>query len=107
MPADFCRWLDWLGRTPVKMSQHEIGAAPQSGFVLVKQSPGVNQDFSCGTCRWGDYSGATPDPVADMTQPVGRVWLTNEWNAASANDDDIDWRTWNWAAVPRRGGKTP
>ena len=29
MPADFCRWLDWLGRTAVQMSQHEIGAAPQ------------------------------------------------------------------------------
>jgi hypothetical protein len=84
----------------------KLGANPQSAFVLVKQSPGKNVDFACrggGTgsvCRWGDYSGATPDPAATLTGGTGRVWLSNEWNVASVNNDDIDGRTWNWSATP-------
>ena len=75
----------------------KVGANPQSGFVLVKQSTGPDADFTCGggSCRWGDYSGATPDPAADITQPEGRVWLTNMWNAPSSNT-----RTENWEATP-------
>jgi hypothetical protein len=81
----------------------KVGNNPQSAFVLVKQSPGVNWDNFCnqfGFCRWGDYSGANPDPAADMTQPAGRVWLTNEWNVASQNNLDKDARTHNWKATP-------
>jgi len=79
----------------------KIGAGPQSGFVLVKQSPGNNVDFTCqDACRWGDYSGAVPDPVADLTGATGKVWLTNEWNVASVNNKNIDWRTWIWGATP-------
>lgn len=81
----------------------KVGNNPQSAFVLVKQSPGVNWDNICtqfGFCRWGDYSGANPDPVADMTQPTGRVWLTNEWNVASLNNSDKDARSENWKATP-------
>jgi hypothetical protein len=75
----------------------KVGANPQSGFVLVTQSTGPDADFTCGSgsCRWGDYSGATPDPVADVTQPVGRVWLTNMFNAPSSST-----RTENWEATP-------
>ena len=84
----------------------KVGSDPPSGFVLVKQSPGFNADFSCQkACRWGDYSGAEPDPAADLTGNSGIVWLTNEWNVASAknkgNDStSIDSRTWIWAATP-------
>jgi hypothetical protein len=81
----------------------KVGNNPQSGFVLVKQSPGVDWDFFCGPngfCRWGDYSGANPDPAADMTLPTGKVWLTNQWNVASMNQSDVDNRTENWKATP-------
>src|SRR5207249_1877859 len=79
------------------------GSTPQSGFVLVKQSPGPEEGFDCWElqkCRWGDYSGALPDPAAPLTGTVGKVWMDNMWA-----DGDIDplaatWRTWIWAATP-------
>jgi hypothetical protein len=64
----------------------------QSGFVKVLQSPGPNIDFSCSsTCRWGDYAGASPDPVAGATG--GSVWFANQWNRKSLTANDVDWRT--------------
>lgn len=83
----------------------KVGGAAQSGFVLVQASPGPNVDYSCFApygppCRWGDYSGASPDPAADLGGSSGAVWLSGEWNVASSNDDDVDWRTWNWKALP-------
>jgi hypothetical protein len=80
----------------------KLGANAQSGFVLVQASPGFNQDFSCDAepvCRWGDYSGATPDPTPPAG-PTGAVWQTNAWNDASATSADTDWRTWNWGTTP-------
>ena len=65
----------------------KIAANPQSPFVLVTQSSGNNVDFSCrGTsdpCRWGDYSGAVPDPAASLTGTTGQVWLSNEWKGGN------------------------
>ncbi len=79
----------------------KVGANPQSSFVLIQQSPGPNIDFSCSSlCRWGDYSGATPDPASATTNSTGQVWLTNMWNVRSATSSDVDWRTWNWAVTP-------
>jgi len=83
----------------------KLGGGAQSGFVLVQASPGPNVDFSCFApygppCRWGDYSGASPDPGASLGGSTGAVWLSGEWNVASSNDDDVDWRTWNWRATP-------
>jgi hypothetical protein len=78
----------------------KVGDDPQSEFVLVKSSPGPERDFSCQpVCRWGDYSGATPDPAANPDFEVGRVWLTNMW-ALPPGPRTMDWRTWNWAARP-------
>ncbi len=71
-----------------------------SGFVEVKASPGFNEDFSCNICRWGDYSGAVPDPASNLWSNHGRIWLTNQWNVASNDADDIDWRTYNWGTNP-------
>ncbi|MEP6638805.1 MAG: hypothetical protein ABJC39_05595 [Chloroflexota bacterium] len=74
------------------------GSAGQSGFVLVQQSPGANVDFSCSpTCRWGDYAGATPDPLASAG---GQVWLSGEWNLPATNGSATVWQTWNWSAKP-------
>jgi hypothetical protein len=82
----------------------KVGAGAQSASVLVKQSPGKNEDFTCtssgSTCRWGDYGGATPDPAASLAGTTGKVWLTNEWNATSTNPNGVWWRTWNWEATP-------
>jgi hypothetical protein len=79
------------------------GASPQSAFVLVRQSTGPNVDFSCtggsagNVCRWGDYSGATPDPVIAAG---GQVWLSGEWNLPATDGNATVWQTWNWAAHP-------
>jgi hypothetical protein len=74
------------------------GTSGQSPWVLVRQSPGSNEDDSCGpTCRWGDYSGASADP---LIAAGGRVWLSGEWNILGASTTDKDWRTWNWEATP-------
>lgn len=84
----------------------KVGANPQSDFAMVKQSPGVNYDFSCSSpygppCRWGDYSGASADPTPDLSCPTGSVWLSGEWNLASTDNSGVDWRTWNWQASPQ------
>jgi hypothetical protein len=73
---------------------------PQSEFVEVKASPGINDDFTCGVCRWGDYSGASPDPAANQYSNHGRVWLANQWNIASVDPTIADWRTYVWGTNP-------
>ncbi len=78
------------------------GNGTQSGFVLVQQSLGPNVDFSCGSsvpnvCRWGDYAGATPDPLSSMG---GQVWLSGEWNNPITDGTTPTWQTWNWSARP-------
>ena len=79
------------------------GAGSQSAWVAVQQSLGPNVDFSCGggtvpdLCRWGDYAGATPDPLVSSG---GQVWLSAEWNVAPTDGQNPVWRTWNWSASP-------
>ncbi len=75
----------------------KVGSKAQSGFVLVKQSKAPFAPTSCGSlgCRWGDYSGATPDPAAKITDHRGKVWFTNEWT-----EGDSLRPTWNWEAIP-------
>jgi hypothetical protein len=84
------------------------GGNPQSSFVLIKQSPGPNAGFSCsenplfpGRCRWGDYSGAVPDPSSPKSGNVGRVWLANQWvTGEDGTLGEAEWRTWIWRATP-------
>jgi Fibronectin type III domain len=83
----------------------KVGSNPQSGFVMVQQSPGIEDDYSCYSpygppCRWGDYSGASADPAASPSGSTGNVWLSGEWNVASTDSSGVDWRTWNWKATP-------
>jgi hypothetical protein len=76
---------------------------PMSEFVDVKASPGFNDDFTCGGCRWGDYSGASPDPASSPYSNHGRVWLANQWNVESESPDplgNVDWRTYIWGTNP-------
>lgn len=84
----------------------KVGDGLQSPFVLIAQSPGPNVDRTCShqgledVCRWGDFAGASPDPVAAPQADVGSVWFTNTYNQASPDDQGIDWLTWNFGAVP-------
>ncbi len=72
-------------------------------FNVVKNGAGPYRDFSCdapgSTCRWGDYSGAAPDP-----RPVGSaraVALTNQFSPGGAMPtSQANWRTWIWFAAP-------
>jgi len=71
----------------------------QSSIVNIFTSPASDNDFTCVApygppCRWGDYSGASPDPASTTT---GQVWMTVQTNGASGNPS---WTTRNWAATP-------
>lgn len=66
--------------------------------VLLGVSAGAAADFSCDIsleepCRWGDYAGASPDPV----QP-GVVWGSNQGLAAPSGEDSR-WTTRNFALL--------
>jgi hypothetical protein len=76
---------------------------PQSELVLVKESEGPNIDFTCEVdvpCRWGDYSGATPDPASPSGRATGQVGLSNQWNPEPLPSLEAAWRTWIWIARP-------
>jgi hypothetical protein len=71
------------------------GGGAQSALTTLVQATGPNVDFSCSPCRWGDYSGATPDPLGN-----GKVWLANQYNVASSDTSGTDWRTRIFALTP-------
>jgi hypothetical protein len=84
------------------------GAAAQSALMNLVQSTGADVDFSCDSttpCRWGDYSGASPDPAA--TGAVGKVWLGNQYNLAGGSTSSTSWRTWLFAVTPTGGAPPP
>jgi PKD domain len=91
-------------------AQSRIGAAPLGTMntpIELGQSVAVDSDFSCPsqpsgeesaavTCRWGDYAGASVDPVnPDL------VWGSNQLNgpvgSASASGHNPQWKTRNFA----------
>jgi hypothetical protein len=74
------------------------GTSPQSALTNLVQSSGPNIDLSCTPCRWGDYSGASPDPAA--TGGVGKIWLANQYNLANGTTSSTAWRTWVFAVTP-------
>ena len=65
--------------------------------LTVDTSSAIDQDFSCDdgpSCRWGDYSGASPDPE---TGNEAIVWATNQLNGPIQPDNDPSWVTRNFA----------
>jgi hypothetical protein len=74
------------------------GGGAQSALSNLVQSGGPNVDFSCSPCRWGDYSGASPDPAG--TGSTGTVWLANQYNLANGSTSSTAWRTWIFAVTP-------
>lgn len=74
-----------------------VGA--MSGELKLAESAGIDKDFSCpsvdvsaSSCRWGDYAGASPDPVSP-----GVVWGTGEVNGPIASESKAQWQTENFA----------
>ena len=84
--------------TPAAAMVSVVGGV-QSGIVTIATSPASDNDFTCTApygppCRWGDYSGASPDPASTTT---GQVWMTAMTNGSSGNPS---WTTRNWGATP-------
>jgi hypothetical protein len=81
----------------------KVGTAAQSGHVLVRSSAGNYGGFDCAgadnSCRWGDYAGASPDPLPP-TGTRGRVWLVGQYASGGTSTAMSNWRTWNWVATP-------
>jgi hypothetical protein len=77
----------------------KVGANPRSAETLIKTSPAPLVGFGCRNmlCRWGDYSGATPDPAAPPGTP--RIWMANQWEQGT-NSVQSNWRTQNFIVTP-------
>ena len=83
------------------------GTSAQSTLTNLVQASGPNIDFSCsssGPCRWGDYSGASPDPAATG---AGKVWLANQYNLAGGTTSSTAWRTWLFGVTPTSTSPPP
>jgi hypothetical protein len=85
------------------------GPYPQSGFQSIhSSSQPENTTFACkdkqnpDDCRWGDYAGASPDP---LTGQAG-VWFTNGWvnQRFCPLIPCSSGRTWNWEAITQPSG---
>ena len=77
------------------MAVSKRGTHGQTGQEVIKAGTVPETDFTCagGTCRSGDYGGASPDPASDTTKSDGVVWQTNQFPGT-------DWHTWNFAGRP-------
>ncbi len=83
------------------------GTSAQSTLTNLVQAGGPSIDFSCSSsdpCRWGDYSGASPDPAATGT---GKVWLANQYNLAGGTTSSTAWRTWLFGVTPTSTSPPP
>jgi len=82
----------------------KIASAAQSGHRLVVASPGNYSGFDCAgannLCRWGDYAGASPDPVPPAGGTHGRVWSVSQHASGVQSTTAANWRTRNWDASP-------
>lgn len=69
--------------------------AMEPGELVLATSTSPATDFSCSgaPCRWGDYSGASPDPVQ-----TNLVWGTNQILASSVGSNPA-WATENFAVT--------
>jgi hypothetical protein len=82
----------------------KVGSTAISAPHVLVTSAGADNGFDCGLlitnlCRWGDYSGVTPDPGARTSSTTGLVWGTNMLaNGVGANS--ADWTTLNFVIKP-------
>ncbi len=86
-----------VGSSAVKVrigSQSRRASTPLSTLtapITVFSGTQIDQDFSCTPCRWGDYSGATPDPNNATV-----VWGSNQFNGTPSLSNAA-WATRNFA----------
>ncbi|HEY1596295.1 MAG TPA: hypothetical protein VGF74_12925, partial [Thermoleophilaceae bacterium] len=93
---------------PVTMRAETRGSTTLAGLMDDEQtldsSNAIDDDFTCtrdgGPCRWGDYSGLSPDPSQSDV-----IWGTNQVNGLVQPDNDPSWITFNFALQP--GGPNP
>ncbi|MBI5505364.1 MAG: hypothetical protein HY899_11225 [Deltaproteobacteria bacterium] len=78
----------------------------QSAPVTVFKGNLILDDFSCqrsgGTCRWGDYSGLTPDPTPPAGAKHGRLWGINELGDGPKGSEPFlgTWSTYSFIIDP-------
>jgi hypothetical protein len=89
------KWLATVNTSSSNMYT-TVSAASGGGLFDIHQATAPDTDYSCSPCRWGDYSGASPDP-ASTTQ--GQVWGTGMFSMANGANNP-GWGTWNFGAVP-------
>jgi hypothetical protein len=81
----------------------KVGTAAQSGQVAVLNGTKPLSGFDCarapstGTCRWGDYAAATPDPST-----ANHIWNVSQYAVGSGSGitGPATSRTWNFIATP-------
>jgi hypothetical protein len=88
---------------PLAAAQSRISTTPLStlmsgGEAVLALSNAADADFSCSSpygppCRWGDYSGASPDPLH-----AGVVWGSNQVNGPYVFGNP-QWQTENYAVT--------
>ena len=72
------------------------------GELVIAQSSAADLDFTCGyskptdPCRWGDYAGASPDPLND-----GVIWGSSQMTGSCFIFCGLfaQWQTQNFAVV--------
>jgi PKD domain len=82
------------GGAPAGYMGQEIGLVTSSAALLDHTcGPSNATAANPGLCRWGDYSGASPDPLNDRV-----VWGTSQYSGAIGQQPgEIDWLTQNFA----------
>jgi hypothetical protein len=89
---------------PAVQMVSKVGAAAQSAPVLVRNSQGNYSGFDCAgrdnECRWGDFAGASPDPIVASGASVGSVWLVSQYASGVNSTTAANWLTRNWVAAP-------
>jgi hypothetical protein len=68
-----------------------------TGEVSLGTSSAADKDFSCSPCRWGDYAGASPDPVNEQA-----IWGSNQLNGPLTSDPA--WLTRNFEITDAAAG---
>jgi hypothetical protein len=81
----------------------KVGTAAQSAQTAVLNGTKSLSGFDCskvsttGSCRWGDYAAATPDPST-----ANRIWNVSQFavGSGSGTTGPATSRTWNFIATP-------
>jgi hypothetical protein len=81
-------------RAQSRTSASALGS--MGGEYTLGSSAAADQDFTCTpVCRWGDYGGASPDPINTSI-----VWGSNQANGVYGGGGNPHWITRNFAIDP-------